>query len=144
MYKKKNGFTLIEMMVVLLIILGVGALSMKGIPKAMNFWRNYLLTKQAEDMQKGALDYANSLGHFTGVSCETLVDEKIIDQSYGDCTTSNPFGGAIDVSEGDTVYDLVIEFSDVPAINGRAIERKSGEKAVYTEEGGTLAWTFKS
>ena len=146
MNKKRNqkGFTLVEMMVVIIIIMAILGVAAKGVPKAMTLWRNAVITNQAKDMQQGAIDYSNGVGHYTGVDCAQMVTDEIIDASYGDCSDANPYGGSIAVSVGTSAYELNVVFGDIPKASGNSVARKSNGSAVYDESAKTLTWAFKS
>lgn len=91
--KKNAGFTLIELMIVLILIVGLTIALWPQITQMLGIGDSAKTRAQISEIQNGAMLYKQRNNVFTGVSMTVLNSQGYISDRMGDGTARNPWGG---------------------------------------------------
>ncbi|PKG68621.1 prepilin-type N-terminal cleavage/methylation domain-containing protein [Pseudoalteromonas sp. GutCa3] len=144
--KKQRGFTLVELVIVLVVIAGLTIVLLPKIQQVMGLGDAAKLKAQVSEIQSGALLYKQREMVFTGIDMETLDDQGFISDRMGDGVAINPWGGDYSVesnSSNATQYIITVDGILSEDIGSQA-EADYATSAVTTDfDGSTLTLTFQ-
>ena len=141
---KYQGFTLVEMVVVLVVISAIAIVAYPRITDSYNKKQQTEITQDIQMLYTGANQFRGQRPVFTGVSCNALVTDEYITVSWANCTGVNPVDGNYVVSANSADpnnVDIQVTGLDGPMCN-RLARTLSTQAEASACSGGTLTVTF--
>lgn len=135
---KQKGFTIIELMVVLMILAVMAAIAALGQKPVLEWMKIYQITNQVETIQKAVNGWGLEKGIYTTLSKDKLKD-YLPKQNY---EWTNTYGGAVNVGAGDESYEWQLTQENIPESVGVRIADKYPDNAVYDKGTTTVTFTF--
>lgn len=117
--KKQKGFTLIELMIVLVIGIGLTITMWPQITQLLGIGDAAKMRMHIQEIQNGAMLYKQRNNVLTGVSMAVLDSQGLVSDRMGDGTAKNPWGGdytiAVDAADPTryTVTSTGVQNSDI-------------------------------
>lgn len=146
MMKREKGFTLIELMIVLVLIVGLTITLWPQITQMLGIGDAAKMRAQISEIQNGAYLYKQRNNVFTGVSMAVLDNQGYVSDRMADGTERNPWGGnytiAVDAADATryTISATGVQNADI----GAQVAADYGTSAVAAAfNGTTLTVTFQ-
>jgi competence protein ComGC len=145
-FKNQKGFTLIEIMIVLMLIVGLSITLWPQLEQAMGAGDAAKARTQISEIQNGAMLFKQRNNIFTGITMETLLSQGYVSNRMGTGVGRNPWGGnytIVPISGNLTQYQIVLSGITKAEIGARlaADYSTSAVAAVFNE--GALTLTFQ-
>ena len=134
----QKGFTIIELMVVLMILAVLGAIAALGQKPVFEWLKIYQITNQVETIHKAVNSWGVEKGIYTALSKDKLAG----DLPKADFDWTNVYGGAVNVGPGDESYEWELTQENIPESVGVRIADKYPDNAVYDKGTTTVTFTF--
>jgi len=121
MMKREKGFTLIELMIVLVLIVGLTITLWPQITQMLGIGDAAKMRAQISEIQNGANLYKQRNNVFTGVSMTVLDTQGYVSDRMADGTARNPWGGnytiAVDAADATryTISATGVQNADIGA-----------------------------
>lgn len=119
--KKQKGFTLIELSIVLILIVGLTITMWPQLSQMFGVGDAAKTRTQISEIQNGAVLYKQRNNVFTGISMTVLDNQGYVSDRMGDGTARNPWGGnytvAVDAADATryTVTATGVQNADIGA-----------------------------
>lgn len=146
MMKKQKGFTLIELSIVLVLIVGLTITFWPQLAQMFGIGDAAKTRAQISEIQNGASLYKQRNNVFTGISMTVLDDQGYVSDRMADGTARNPWGGnytiAVDAADATryTVTATGVQNADI----GAQLAADYATSAVNADfNGTTLTVTFQ-
>lgn len=144
--KKQKGFTLIELSIVLVLIVGLTITFWPQLAQMFGIGDAAKARAQISEIQNGAALYKQRNNVFTGVSMTVLDSQGYVSDRMADGTARNPWGGnyTIAVASGDATRYIVTATGVQNADIGAQLAADYATSAVNADfNGTTLTVTFQ-
>lgn len=144
--KKQKGFTLIELSIVLVLIVGLTITFWPQLAQMFGIGDAAKARAQISEIQNGAALYKQRNNVFTGVSMTVLDSQGYVSDRMADGTARNPWGGnyTIAVASGDATRYTVTATGVQNADIGAQLAADYATSAVSADfNGTTLTVTFQ-
>lgn len=144
--KKQKGFTLIELMIVLIIIVGLTITLWPQIEQGMGIGDAAKARAQISEIQNGAGLFKQRNNVFTGVSMTVLDSQGYVSDRMADGTARNPWGGnysiAADATDA-TRYTVTVTGIQNPDIGAQLAADYATSAVSAAFSGTTLTLSFQ-